>query len=341
MADRSLRPRPRRLGRVLLWIAAALVLALAGLAAWARARVAASLPQESGRRVLAGLAAPVTVARDALGVPTIRGASRLDVARATGFVHAQERFFQMDLLRRRAAGELAELLGPGPWRWIATTACTASAPVARAGGGRRGARRPRRARGLRRGRQRRPRRARARRRSSTSSCASQPRALDARRTRSSSSSRCSSSCRRRPAAPASRRLGVMHDTLPRRSSTSSPRAAREWDAPLVGGPIAAPPIPGPDVFDLRHGEAAARRTAAPPGAAPGRLAADGRRCGLRLPRATASRCRGSNNWAVAGATPPTAAPSSPTTCTSASACRTPGTARRSSGRTRAAGRAHG
>jgi hypothetical protein len=62
---------------------------------------------------LAGLSAPVTVERDALGIPTIRGETRLDVARATGFVHAQERFFQMDLLRRTAAGELAELVRRG------------------------------------------------------------------------------------------------------------------------------------------------------------------------------------------------------------------------------------
>jgi penicillin amidase len=59
----------------------------------------------------AGLAAPLTVERDALGIPTILGASRRDVAFGTGFVHAQDRFFQMDLLRRRAAGELAEVVG--------------------------------------------------------------------------------------------------------------------------------------------------------------------------------------------------------------------------------------
>ena len=57
-----------------------------------------------------GLTAPVTVARDAAGVPLIGGGNRLDLAYATGFVHAQERFFQMDLLRRTAGGELAELL---------------------------------------------------------------------------------------------------------------------------------------------------------------------------------------------------------------------------------------
>jgi penicillin amidase len=84
------------------------VLALA--AGWLYLR--ASLAQLDGERKAAGLAAEVTVARDAAGVPLITGASRADVAYATGFVHAQERFFQMDLLRRTAAGELAELFGP-------------------------------------------------------------------------------------------------------------------------------------------------------------------------------------------------------------------------------------
>ena len=61
---------------------------------------------------MAGLKSSVQVERDALGIPTIRGGTRADVARATGFIHAQERFFQMDLARRRAAGELAALVGP-------------------------------------------------------------------------------------------------------------------------------------------------------------------------------------------------------------------------------------
>ena len=71
-----------------------------------------SLPLLDGERALGGLGAPVTVERDSNGVPTIRGRSRIDVARATGFVHAQDRFFQMDLARRRAAGELSALFGP-------------------------------------------------------------------------------------------------------------------------------------------------------------------------------------------------------------------------------------
>ena len=89
-------------------LAALVLLALA--AGWLYLR--ASLAQLDGERRAPGMRAAVTVARDAAGVPLISGASRADVAYATGFVHAQERFFQMDLLRRTAAGELAELFGP-------------------------------------------------------------------------------------------------------------------------------------------------------------------------------------------------------------------------------------
>jgi penicillin amidase len=70
-----------------------------------------SLPELDGRRNAPGLSGNVSVARDAYGVPSVSGGDRDDVAYATGFVHAQDRFFQMDLLRRVAAGELAELFG--------------------------------------------------------------------------------------------------------------------------------------------------------------------------------------------------------------------------------------
>jgi len=94
--------------RLLLLIVAVLALVLLGIWFYLRA----SLPQLDGTRRSPLLSAPVTVARDADGVPMISGANRLDLAYATGFVHGQERFFQMDLLRRSAAGELAELFGP-------------------------------------------------------------------------------------------------------------------------------------------------------------------------------------------------------------------------------------
>ncbi len=78
---------------------------------WFYFQLRGSLPQLDGQRQLLGLSAPVTVTRDALGIPTVRGQRRTDVAQALGFLHAQDRFFQMDLMRRRAAGELAELFG--------------------------------------------------------------------------------------------------------------------------------------------------------------------------------------------------------------------------------------
>jgi penicillin G amidase len=74
--------------------------------------LSASLPTLDGILAVAGLERPVVVERDSLGIPTIRGENRKDIAYATGFVHAQDRFFQMDTLRRRAAGELSELFGP-------------------------------------------------------------------------------------------------------------------------------------------------------------------------------------------------------------------------------------
>ncbi len=77
----------------------------------------ASLPRLEGEVAMAGLRASVEVERDAVGVPTIRGSNREDVARALGFIHAQERFFQMDLQRRRASGEMAEIFGPKAAGW--------------------------------------------------------------------------------------------------------------------------------------------------------------------------------------------------------------------------------
>ncbi|SMF98246.1 penicillin acylase family protein [Burkholderia singularis] len=80
----------------------------AGVAAWLRA----SLPQLDGDVRVPTLGAPVTAGRDALGVPTITARDRFDAAYAIGYLHAQDRFFQMDLLRRIGAGELSELFGP-------------------------------------------------------------------------------------------------------------------------------------------------------------------------------------------------------------------------------------
>lgn len=104
-------PLVKRLQILLSVLSVLVVLALAAFG-WGYYQLRGSLPQLDGAQRLAGLAAPVKIERDAQGVPRITGATRADVSRALGFLHAQDRFFQMDLLRRRAAGELAEIFGP-------------------------------------------------------------------------------------------------------------------------------------------------------------------------------------------------------------------------------------
>ena len=100
--------RPRK-------IAAYTALAIVTLAAVAAVAIyltlRASLPLIEGEIAAPTLHGAATIARDEQGTPTIRAASRRDVAFATGYAHGQDRFFQMDLMRRAAAGELAELLG--------------------------------------------------------------------------------------------------------------------------------------------------------------------------------------------------------------------------------------
>ena len=100
----------KRLRLLISTISVLLLIALAA-AAWFYLKTRASLPLLDGQAAVSGLGARVTVERDALGVPTIHGTNRLDVARALGFIHAQDRFFQMDCTRRHAAGELAGLFG--------------------------------------------------------------------------------------------------------------------------------------------------------------------------------------------------------------------------------------
>lgn len=87
-----------------------LVLAAAFIAtAWLALR--GSLPQLDGILRVSAVHAETSIERDERGTATITGSSRSDVTWALGYVHAQERFFEMDLMRRSAAGELAELFG--------------------------------------------------------------------------------------------------------------------------------------------------------------------------------------------------------------------------------------
>jgi penicillin amidase len=80
---------------------------------WMQSALRANLPVVDGQVTLTGLTAPVTVARDAQGVPHIRAASMDDLVFAQAYVTAGDRLWQMDALRRHAAGELAEVLGSG------------------------------------------------------------------------------------------------------------------------------------------------------------------------------------------------------------------------------------
>ncbi|MCK7593703.1 penicillin acylase family protein [Pseudomarimonas salicorniae] len=89
---------------------ALLALVLAALVAMLSLR--GSLARLDGELALPGLSAEARVYRDRLGVVTVEAANEADMARALGYVHAQERFFEMDLLRRSAAGELSALFGP-------------------------------------------------------------------------------------------------------------------------------------------------------------------------------------------------------------------------------------
>src|SRR5438270_4839907 len=94
-------------------IAALGIVLLAGVATaiWFYRAGHAALPQLDGSIEVAGLTAPVTVTRDRRGVPTILAASMEDLFFAQGYVTAQDRLWQMDMSRRFAGGEMAEVLG--------------------------------------------------------------------------------------------------------------------------------------------------------------------------------------------------------------------------------------
>jgi len=102
--------RSSRFG-IVLWILLALLVVLAAAGGFAYHAAHAALPQLDGRLQIAGLSAPVTVTRDGHGVPTIEAASLEDLFFAQGYVTAQDRLWQMDVMRRYGSGELSEILG--------------------------------------------------------------------------------------------------------------------------------------------------------------------------------------------------------------------------------------
>lgn len=89
-------------------VAVLLVLAAAGGCLWLRS---SGLPRRSGEVTLAGLEGTVEVRWDRWAVPHVRAGGEADLARALGYLHANDRFTQMELGRRTSAGRLAEVLG--------------------------------------------------------------------------------------------------------------------------------------------------------------------------------------------------------------------------------------
>jgi len=71
-----------------------------------------TVPPDNQTLRVPGLSAPVDIALDGNGVPRIRAANEIDAATALGFIHARDRMFQMELMRRAASGRLSELVGP-------------------------------------------------------------------------------------------------------------------------------------------------------------------------------------------------------------------------------------
>ncbi|MFI4920830.1 MAG: penicillin acylase family protein [Gammaproteobacteria bacterium] len=267
------------MGRALKWVGAvAVIFLLLLLLAYGFLRGAA--PRLDGQVALKGLSAPVTVTRDSLGVPSISGANRVDVARALGFLHAQDRFFQMDILRRVAAGELSDLVGSAALdvdkhdrlfrlRAVAQQVVAAATPEQRA-------------------------------------------MLEAYSAGVNAGLKALSTWpfeyailfkRPRPwlpedsvlviyamyfnlQHPTDRResdLALMRDTLPAPLFRFLSASGTQWDAPVVGVPVETPPIPGADVLDLRK-QATANTLALRAGADDGFL-----------------QDIGSNNWAVTAA----------------------------------------
>jgi penicillin amidase len=268
-----------RLRRLLGWAAMGLALLVAAAALAIYIALRSSLPQLDGEIAVAGIGAAAAIERDAAGTPTIKAASRRDLAYATGLAHAQDRFFQMDLMRRVAAGELAELLGAGlvdtdrrlrihAFRKVAKQVVSGASPVQRgildayAAG------------------------------ANAALGAAPPweylllRSTPVRWT-PEDSVLCAFSMYlslNDSSGAAELARSQLRESLPPRFFAFMHPLGTEWDAPIVGGTWRPPPVPGPEVFDLRSAQFRAAALASPPS----RLALQ------------EEPVVGSNSWVVAG-----------------------------------------
>ena len=97
--------------KFVMYLLSIILLVVVGVGIFLIMKLRASLPVRDGERQVEGLDFPVTITSDRFGIPTITAQTRRDAALALGYVTARDRLFQMDLLRRRAAGRLSEIFG--------------------------------------------------------------------------------------------------------------------------------------------------------------------------------------------------------------------------------------
>jgi len=235
-------------GFLILLIVAGALLICGGV--YARWRLGGSLPQLGGTASIRGLAGDVRVERDGLGTPTIHAGNREDLARALGFLHAQDRFFQMDLQRRQPAGELSALVGARAldvdqevrvhrFRAIARRAVALADPAYRrileayADGVNAGV-------------------------NALGTAPFEYHVLNAtpqpwlpEDTILTVLAMFNTLQGRQ--ASFERGHGAIRDTMPEPMFKFLSTVGSEWETPVVGPPVARPPIPGPEIFDLRKG----------------------------------------------------------------------------------------
>src|ERR1700733_475814 len=112
MSPQGTLPRMRSLLRGIARLLSALGVILLLIAALVGGILWLTLPRSSQSARIPGLSAPVDISFDADGIPRIKAANDMDAAAALGFVHARDRMFQMELMRRAASGRLSEIAGP-------------------------------------------------------------------------------------------------------------------------------------------------------------------------------------------------------------------------------------
>ena len=279
-------------------LGALLSVTVAGGGFYVQRQLEDSLPIMTGEIALSGLEQAVTIDRDRFGIPTITAASRRDAARALGFVHAQDRFFQMDLQRRQPAGELSALVGARAidadktarihrFRHIAREAVTRTSPLYRAI-------LHAYAEGVNAG---------------LASLAAHPIEYHVLRVAPEPwrpedtilTVLAMFNTLQGRQAQFEATFGALRDTMPAEMYAFLTAIGSEWDAPLTGGRFARPPVPQADVFNLRaHSPVDTARLpiAAPEGGEPGDRMMAALSMGLTADEAAGV---GSNNWAVAGA----------------------------------------